>query len=215
MSIQKHLSNQTEFNETTSGIYSTGSGDVNLFVSNLGEAIKIIKQLAPSETRPIEQLINALQQLTHYQKVVHELKKVHNMLHRLETFLSMLEATIQMQRRTPNLQAIESNWRIAVRPQIRDIEHFAANEMEFLKEPRYTITDNRIVGPFWVVDLITLQKDFEAGIKEQDYKAIYELSRNLLDVCRDHLFRVDRQLLESITALDQFSDQILGIINNG
>lgn len=113
----KIINNRSEFKESTSGIYSTGSGDVNVFVSNLGDAIRIIRQLIPKEqTDALEQLTKALIQLSKYQKIVNELKKIHNMLHRLEADLSMIEAVVKLGQASVPLHIVEYSWSKSVRP---------------------------------------------------------------------------------------------------
>ncbi len=217
--VYSQLYNQTDFKGNTSGIYSTGSGDVNVLVANLGEAIAVIKRLIPTEqTDAVERLINALRQLSLHQKVVNELKCVHNILHKLETALATLESSIRvavMQKKIFNFYTIEETWRIAIRPQIRDLQYFASQEMKFLEEPRFMVTVDGIVGPSWFVDLFVIQNDFEMSLKERNNKEIYELACNVVDECREQMFRVDRQLLEAINRLDQLSDQILRSINDG
>jgi hypothetical protein len=211
---------QTDFHGPSSGIYQTGSGDVHisLAVSGVSEAIAVIRHLVPSEQMYIvDKIVDALLELRRYQKKVNELKSVHNMLHRLETVLAMFESPIRlaiMQQQTLNIFTIEDTWRIAVRPQIWEIQCFATDKIEFLGESRLVITEGSMIGPLWAKSLIVLQYDFEKSLEEQNTKAIYDISRNLLDTCRNQLFLVDRRLLEAIDELNQISDLILRSISD-
>jgi hypothetical protein len=213
---------QTDFHGSSSGIFHTGSGAMHINLpagSGVSEAIALIRRLVPGEQMyVVDKIVDALLELRRYQKKVAELKSVHNMLHRLETVLAMFESPIRfaiMQQQTLDLFMIEDTWRIAVRPQIWEIQCFATDKIEFLGEPRLVITKTDIIGPLWAKDLIILQESFEKNLEEKNTKAIYDTSRNLLDTCRNQLFLIDRHLLEAIDELNQISDLILRSMSDG
>src|SRR6266568_6778502 len=122
--------NQTKFEEATSGVIHTGSGDVNILVPNVEGIISFIKQIIPSDQIDVvENFINALRQLRLCQKIVSELKSVHNMLHELETALATIESPIRTsirQNEAISIYIIEDMWQLSVLPRIRHMKKFAS-----------------------------------------------------------------------------------------
>lgn len=211
--MTKSSDNKTEISEATAGVLHTGSGDVNIFGANLMEAIRIIRQLVPEkDNRALDNIIQALEQLRIQQKRINEWKRVHNMLHDLELALSILELVPNGPE--PNIVLASKTWRISVRPRIKDLSYFAANEMGLLPFPRLELMEGGIKGPPWITHLIVDSSVFESSLKENDWASVGELCSSMLDKCRESLFFIDRQLLDSIGILDKYSDQILKVINN-
>ena len=218
MSDTDSIHHQTELKETLAAHGGSGDININVLVPGFENAIKVIKQLSTGEEADaFKKLISAFRQLKYYQGMVSELKYFHHMLHNLETALDTIDSPLQMarmQNKTLEFYSIQRNWRNAVRPYIRDMSHFASKEMKLLNEPHLQIIEGQMKGPAWLLELIDIQTDFEASLKENNIQEIFDLSSIMLDVCRDHLFFIDRQLFEAITKLNQLSDQILGRIDD-
>ncbi len=175
-------------------------------------------------------IIEALHELSLRQKKVSELKRVHNILHELELVLELLAESIQYEiqrkeiekKESLDLGSIKINWR-QVPPKIEDLKYFALEKMKFLeeKETSFPANNDKMIGPKWVTEPISLQYDFEATLDEASSEkrvnpsSIDDLTRRFLSNCRGHLRAIDRRLLEAVDRVDQLSEQILRSINHG
>ncbi len=195
-----------------------GQGDINILMPDLGRLFAAIKQMIPlDQASAVERLIGALRQLKDYQKHVSELKSIHNMLHRLEIALTTVEVPIKNAVRHSEALSfynIEDEWQISIKPQIWTMRRFASTEMAFLG-PRFQSIENKMTGPEWLLDLITLQIEFETSLRERSTTVIYDSIKRILDKCREHLFDIDQQLLDAANKLEQFSDEILKGLTDG
>lgn len=175
-------------------------------------------------------IIEALRVISLLQKKVNELKCVHNMLHELELVLELLAESIQYQiqkkvsekKESLDLGSIKINWRL-VPPKIEDLKYFAIEKMKFLeeKETAFPLYNDKMIGPKWVTELLSLQDDFEVTLDEANTEkrilpdTIDDLARKFLSNCRGHLRAIDRRLLEAVNQVDQLSEQILRSIDHG
>ena len=144
---------------------------------------------------------------------VSELKSVHNMLSEAEAALAPLEKTTSRLKHTKlqrqHIDGIESEtwkvWRI-----IESLKSFAEHEMTYLEEERLTDGNVSRSGPLWIIDLLDLQKDFKASLKERNIHEMANLSELLLDKCRTHLQTIDTRLFLAVNQLNRLSDQTMG-----
>jgi len=84
--------------------------------------------------------------------------------------------------------------------------------MEIIGEKPFSFDDTIVRGATWVVELVKLQKDFEAGLEDHNIVAIDNLSGELLNRCRKHLYYIDRQLRDAVEELELVSTHILRYI---
>src|SRR5947209_4909229 len=127
MSEPSHFSNLTDINAVTGFVHS-GSGPQNITVANIANfdgIIAFLKTIIPSDQAEVlNKLINALKQLSLFQRRVIELKAIHNMLHELEVALATIESPIVnavRENESLNIYHIKDMWRISVLPRIRDM----------------------------------------------------------------------------------------------